>query len=429
MSALMQQGRTWEHLQECWSMRDVQTVRFETPDLHGIPRSKIVPFSRAAEYVSAGLPMFAATLALDSASHLVPGTIFEESRYGNQLLFPDLSTALVLPWCRSAARILCTPDEGRLGKVHPRNVLAAIARRYASLGFALMLAHEMEFFLLTANDGQPVCDQGHMLNTLKAVQSPVFDDIMTLLPLSDLDVAGAHCEYAPGQFEVTYSPRPPVQCADAGFTLKYAIKEIAHRHGLVATFMTQPFTGLVSSGCHVHVSLNNANGQNALWSASSETGLSASGASFLAGQLKYARALMALMAPTVNCYHRYRHGAMAPRRTDWGVEDRTAAVRVVNAGSKDMRVENRLPSSAANPYLAATAVLAAGLLGIEQGLGLREVPASGDKAAELPGNLEEALEALARERDVGALLDPGSPRFCWAATRVAPDALCSDCEP
>ena len=309
---------TWTDILDGWTRQGVAAVRFETTDLHGIPRLKLVPVGKAREYALDGFPMFGAALALDSASQLVGGTLFEQQGFGNQLLLADPATALVLPWRRDTARVICSPERAGAGRVHPRNLLAVIVEMYGSLGYEPRVAHEFEFYVLATGDRHPLRERGEFLSAFASAEQPFVDDILSLLPACGVDVECAQREYAPGQYEITYSPLPALQSADVGFTFKYAIKEMASARGLIATFMTQPFSDLAASGCHVHVSLADGDGRNAFLSTNDPGELSPIGRSFLAGQLRYGRAMTALMAPTVNCYHRYRMGLMAPRWIRWG---------------------------------------------------------------------------------------------------------------
>src|SRR5207248_2059873 len=162
---------------------------------------------------------------------------------------------------------------------------------------------------------------------------------------------------------------------DRAFSFKNGVKELAHREGLIATFMSKPFPDGAGSGAHNHLGLlDRGSGENALSDPDGEWGLSQVGRSFLAGQLRHARSTYTLLAPTVNCLKRRRTHTFSPTNVSWGPEDRSAFVRVKGGSADSKHVENRAPTGLANPYLATAALLGAGLLGIADELEL-EPPA------------------------------------------------------
>jgi glutamine synthetase len=166
--------------------------------------------------------------------------------------------------------------------------------------------------------------------------------------------------------------------------------------------MTKPYADAAASGCHVHHSLlERESGANAFADANAADGLSILARHWLGGQLAHARALAALVAPTVNCAKRYKLWSFAPMNVSWGYEDRTTAVRVKGGRGQETRLENRMPCAGSNPYIVAAAILAAGLDGLE-----REIepppPSAGiayddEGSTPLPQRLEESLEALGKD--------------------------------
>ena len=208
-----------------------------------------------------------------------------------------------------------------------------------------------------------------------------------------------HAEYGPGQFEINYGPSAGMAAVDKAFTFKNAIKELAHRNGYLATFMSKPASDLSGCGSHIHLSLRDqASGKNLFQNAETPGALPDPLRHFIQGILDHAPAVTALCCPTVNCYRRLRPHSFAPSNISWGRDDRSALVRTKDLGGENARLEMRGASGLSNPYLSAAATLAAGLLGLsEQRPLLAEVPGPSEddpSFALLPQRLEDALDAL-----------------------------------
>jgi len=195
---------------------------------------------------------------------------------------------------------------------------------------------------------------------------------------------------------------------DQAYTFKQAVKGIAQTLGTHATFMTKPFPDQSASGAHVHISLQGEDGENAFLDRNDPLGLSAVAYHFIGGILNHAPAALALMAPTPNCFRRFVPHAFAPVNLSWGLDDRTALVRVKSTGDSGTHLENRLPSALSNPYLALAATIATGLLGLKDRLSLPELahePAGEVSTfAPLPTSLEEALVALEDDEALRSML-------------------------
>lgn len=391
---------------------NVRYVRFELPDLHGISRSKTIPIGKVEDYARRGLNLYGGTLGLDSASLVVPGCgLNEEQSYADSLLFPDFDTFQAVPWKPGVGKVICNPHfiDGRPMEQAPRRVLARLLERAAALGFDVTMGHEFEFYLLDGRTREPLFQGLHIFNSLLNDYSDFFTELLDQLQRMGIDVITHNCEYAGSQFEINFGAARGLAAADKAFTFKNAVKEFAHRSGYHATFMSKPWPDRAGCGCHVHMGLiDRHSGRNAMLDSSAPQGLSSTARGFVAGILAHAEALCALCNPTPNCYHRLKPHTFAPSNISWGIEDRSALVRVKATGDEHTHVEMRGASGLSNPYLSAAAVLASGLLGIEQQLepppavsGPSEDDASLQK---LPASLEVALEALAGDRDLRALL-------------------------
>jgi glutamine synthetase len=383
-----------------------QYVRFELPDLHGTSRSKLVPIDAVEGYARGGLNLYGGTLGLDTASNVVPGTgLNEEINYADTKLFPDLETMRRIPWLPNTARVICDVHhlDGSPVKGSPRAVLKALLAEAAGMGFEVVMGHEFEFYLLDRDSRQPLFGGYQIFNTTRNLYVDALLRILDQLRAVGIDIITHNCEYAPSQFEINYGPAAGIAAADKAYTFKNAIKELAHREGHLATFMSKPFAGSAGSGCHVHVSLlNRKTGANVFLAESDPDGLSAAARSFCAGIIAHARAMMPLIGPTPNCYHRLKPHTFAPSNISWGIEDRTALVRVKASRDKATHHEMRGASAISNPYLSAAAVLAAGLLGIREKLPLAPAvagPSEEDQSLpKLPQSLEQALDHLEADR-------------------------------
>lgn len=399
-----------------WKQGGITHVQFEMSDMHGVSRSKIVPLAHVEDYAERGLNMYGGTVTLDTASSVVPNTLYnEETNYADQLLRPDLSTAMIVPWLDGTARLICEGEweDGTPHRAGPRWLLRQLLDVADSMGFEVKVGLEYEFYVFDPDQFEPAPYFGglHIFNTIRNRYLPVIDRILDEMPRAGVDIITANCEYAPSQFEINFAPATGIAAADNGFTFKNGVKTIAHQMGYNATFMTKPLPDDAASGCHVHISLaDKETGANAFLDAEDPDGLSEVARMFIQGMLDHTPASMALLAPTINCYSRFVPHHFAPSNISWGPQDRSAAVRAKNSFDDNTHLENRLGTGLSNPYLAFAAVLATGLLGLKNGRPA-ETPdsASGpaeedQRYAQLPATLEESLAALEADRDFADML-------------------------
>jgi len=392
---------------ESWREQGIAFVRFELPDMHGISRSKTIPIAHAFEYAERGLNMYGGASVLDTRSDVVGGTLYHEERgYGDQLLFPDPDSAAVLPWMDRTARLICDARwyDGTPLAATPRHVFRRALEKARSMGFVPLIGSEFEFYLLTADTHERLFDGYHIFNTLRNDYVPTIRRIEEEMPRVGVDIITANCEYAGSQWEINFAPGLGLAGPDNAFTFKNGVKEIAKQDGYLATFMTKPWAGHSGSGCHTHVSLLSVDsGENVFGDADDPQGMTDTCRSFIGGVLVHARAIDAVIAPTVNCLRRRRPHTFSPSNISWGLEDRSALVRVKGGSPAGKHIEYRAASALSNPYLVGAALVQAGLRGIEEGLAAPEparagVPAEEDPSFEkLPVELEESLDALERE--------------------------------
>ncbi|MEO0532734.1 MAG: glutamine synthetase family protein [Cyanobacteria bacterium P01_A01_bin.123] len=395
--------------------QDVKYVRFELPDLHGVSRLKVIPIAKVEGYARKGLNFYGGTLALDTASSVVSSSGYhEERKYQDHLLFPDINSCTAVPWMDSTVKVVCdaywTPEEPLLGA--PRYVLQSLLDTAQQMGFDVMMGHEFEFYLLDPETHKPLFDGLHIFNHIRNQYVPEIGQMLDYLQAAGIDVITHNCEYAPSQFEINYGPGIGIQGADKAFTFKNAVKEIAHHLGYHASFMSKPFAGLAGCCCHFHLSLWQ-DGTNVFLDPSDRDGLSSTAKSFIQGILDHAPAMLPLIGPTPNCYRRLKPHTFAPSNISWGIEDRTAMVRVKATKDEGTHLEMRAGSGLSNPYLSAAATLAAGLLGLKEQRELQPMvngPSEEDPSLlPFPKTLDAALEALTADASMQEML---GAEFC-----------------
>jgi glutamine synthetase len=412
MVAIEDRSQTVEQVLARWREQGIRNVRFELPDMHGTSRSKIVPIEHADRYAHKGLNMYGGTAVLDSRSDVVSGTLYnEEVAYADQLLRPDPSTAAVVPWAEATARLICDGfwADGRPLAAAPRHVFRRVLERCREIGYEPLIGIEYEFYLLDPETRSPLFSGYHIFNTVRNTWVPVVERIVADMREYGIDIITANCEYAGSQWEINYRPATGMAGPDQAFSFKNGVKELAHQEGLLATFMTKPFSDSAGCGAHTHMSLlSREGGEPAFADDGDALGLSTVGRRFIAGQLRRARSIYALLAPTVNCLRRRRTHTFSPTNVSWGPEDRSAFLRVKGGSPEDRHIENRAPSGLSNPYLASAALLAAGLLGITEELELEppaRPPAEEDETkTPLPTTVEESLGLLESDEQLVELL-------------------------
>jgi glutamine synthetase len=348
---------------------------------------------------------------------------FARIQESDMRLVPDPATYAVLPWSqpeRRRARLFCDiydPD-GKPFAGDPRGVLKRMLGKLASKHWSFNVGPEPEFFLLRRNGPEGIHPVPHDVGgyfdfSASDEAQRVRTELMLALSSMGLEIEMGHHEVALGQHEIDFRFTDALRTADNVLTLKSTVKALAAAHGLVATFMPKPIFGINGSGMHTHQSIFNEKGENVFFAADDEFHLSKAAYGFIAGQLEHARAMSAVVAPTVNSYKRIVPGYEAPVYVCWAQINRSAMIRIPRYSpghETSTRAELRFPDPSCNPYLAFTVMLAAGLDGIERGLrppaplnhiNLYELDAEELKAhqvQQLPGSLAEALEALADDR-------------------------------
>jgi glutamine synthetase len=303
---------------------------------------------------------------------------FARVQESDMRLVLDPETYAVLPWSPEEyrrARVFCDiykPD-GEPFEGDPRGVLKKILKKIDEKGWVFNIGPEPEFFLFKRNgieDIHPVpYDVGGYFDFSARDQATlVRNELMHALIKMGLDVEMGHHEVARGQHEIDFRYGDALRTADNVITMKYTVKAIAAKYDLIASFMPKPIFGVNGSGMHTHQSIFSKEGENLFYDKDDENHLSKLAYQFLAGQLRHARSMSAVLAPTANSYKRLVPGYEAPVYIGWAQINRSALIRLpryTTGRNKSVRLELRCPDPSANPYLAFAAMLAAGLDGIE----------------------------------------------------------------
>lgn len=387
---------------------NVKFVSLQFTDVTGVVKSVDIPAQRVNTALEDGI-------WFDGSS--VEG--FARIQESDMRLVVDPATYAVLPWSPLEARrgrVFCDiyqPD-GNPFPGDPRGTLKRALARIEERGWTLNVGPEPEFFLFKRNGPQSIHPVPHDVGGYfdfsandEAVR--VRTELMDVLRGMGLDIEMGHHEVALGQHEIDFRFADALQTADNVITMKYTVKAIAERYGLIGSFMPKPIYGISGSGMHCHQSLFGPNGENLFFDEDDEFHMTKLGYRFIAGQLKHARALAAVVAPTINSYKRLVPGYEAPVYVGWAQINRSALIRIphyTEGREKSVRAELRFPDPTTNPYLAFTVMLAAALDGIDNELSCPEplnnvnvyqlTPEEREARgiAELPGSLAESVREL-----------------------------------
>lgn len=379
---------------------NVQFIKLQFVDINGQVKNLAIP----SEHIDRILNN---DIMLDGSS--IKG--FRNIETSDMFFYPDKNTFQILPWQekdgRNSARLICdiynadgTPFEGC-----PRCNLKRLMAEAKKLGFSMNIGPEAEFFLFE-KDGKNITTKTHDKGGYydmgpDDLGEAVRSDIVSTLQEMGFDIEASHHEVADGQQEIDFKYSDILTTADNVATFRIAVKAIADKYGLHATFMPKPVYGINGSGMHCNISLSK-NGKNAFYDAKAEYQLSDVAKYSIGGILKHIKNITAILNPTVNSYKRLVPGYEAPVYMAWSLANRSALLRVPAKRGTSTRVELRSPDPSCNPYLAFATILAACLDGVRNKI---EPPKPVDaniyklserdrkklKIESLPGSLKEAL--------------------------------------
>ncbi|NWX16021.1 LGSN protein, partial [Aegotheles bennettii] len=395
-----------EFIKQQMARDNVQFVRFESVDLHGVSRSKNIPSRFFHEKAINGVAMPRSYLELtlnpkDNELDYVNATNFN----CDIILNPDLSTFRILPWTEQTARVICDSFTvlGTPLMTSPRHIAKKQLSQLQDNGFSLHSGFTYEFCIYGITE---------VVNS-KTISFPAatilnnHDQTFIQELIEGMYYAGANIESfssssGPGQMEITFHPEFGIDAADSAFTFRTGIKEVAKKYNYIASFFSE--SGFYNSGPLSH-SLWDLNGQKNLFSVGyGVEELSDIGKNWLSGLLAHAAAISCLMAPTTSCrkpYSKYSKESKEAVNIKWGYNDNSCAFNVKCHGGKGTHIENKLSSATANPYLVLAATIAAGLDGVKRRLRYDELQEENNDAdlkhSSVPLKLEDALVALEKD--------------------------------
>ncbi len=398
---------------------DLKGIDLLIADLNGVLRGKRIQSSALAKVFQEGIYLPASVFAGD-----ITGATVEETGLGmaqgdsDRVCHPIPHTLSKSPWYnKSMAQVLMTMYEanGKPFFADPRQVLKRIFDQFQELGFTLVVAVELEFYLLdTRRDRQknpqppisPVTGKRDKNTQVYSVDDlddygAFLDQVAKGAESQGIPADTALAEYAPGQFEINLKHEPdPLSACDNAVLLKRLIKGVAREMGMIATFMAKPYAQQAGSGTHIHISLLNKNKENIFSDPQNETG-SKNLLHAIGGLSKTMKESMAIFCPNANSYRRFQPDLYVPMAPTWGIDNRTVAIRIPTGPEKAKRIEHRVSGADANPYLVVASILA----GIHYGITHKIEPpkiSTGDAIAKhkpsLPMTWVESLDAFSKSK-------------------------------
>lgn len=390
-------------------------VKIAVSDIDGILRGKYISTDKFLSVLENNMGFCDVIFGWDAGD-----TVYDNVQYtGWHTGYPDAPAALdittfrKIPWENDLPFFLGELADSKKNPavVCPRRLVKKVVQDAQRAGFTPIFSQEFEWFNFaetpkSANDKQfkdltPLTPGMFGYSILRSsLENPYFTDLFELLQKFDIPLEGLHTETGPGTYEAAIVYTGIIEAADRAVLFKTAVKEIAYRHGIMATFMAKINENLPGCGGHVHQSLwDKAGKRNLFYDEKDKLNMSELMRSYVAGQLYCLPHILPLFAPTINSYKRLVEGAWAPTTLTWAVDNRTVALRALPGGSKSCRLETRVIGSDANPYLAMAGCLAAGLYGIKNKLKLKQPPTSGNGYRDysngvLPTTLWEATQQM-----------------------------------
>ncbi|MET7546379.1 glutamine synthetase family protein [Streptomyces sp. NPDC005479] len=363
---------------------EIDTVVLAFPDMQGrLQGKRFAARFFLDEVLEHGTEGCNYLLAVDTDMNTVDGYAMSswERGYGDFAMHPDLTTLRRVPWNDGTAMVIAdlAREDGTPVVAAPRQILRRQLERLAEHGFTAHVGTELEFIVFkdtyeeawdrNYRDLTPANQYNIDYSVLGTGRiEPLLRRIRNEMAAAGLTVESAKGECNPGQHEIVFRYDEALVTCDQHAVYKTGAKEIAAQEGVALTFMAK-FNEREGNSCHIHLSLQDADGRNVM--AGEAGGMSPVMRHFLAGQLAALRDFSLLYAPNINSYKRFQPGSFAPTAVAWGHDNRTCSLRVLGHG-RSTRFENRLPGGDVNPHLAVAGLIAAGLHGIEQKLELPE---------------------------------------------------------
>ncbi|CAH2248805.1 lengsin isoform X1 [Pelobates cultripes] len=402
-----------ENVKQQIAREDIRFVRFEAADLHGVSRSKIIPSRLFHEKTVNGIYMPRGHLELIKNPRDVEMDNINAGQSNSDIrLKPDLTTFRILPWLEKTGRVICDTYtiSGNPLLTSPRYLAKQMLNQLQESGFSLHSAFTYEFCAFGVADIINSKSIAFPAATLLTDHDQLFmQELFDGMYYTGGSIESFSSSSGPGQMEISFQPEYGLTCADNAFTFRTGLKEIAKKHGYIASFHADT-EGFYNSGLLSHC-LWNANGTKNLFSSDCQTeDLTEIGKKWLSGLLTHAAAISCLVAPGVS---RRKHFSKDVKDSQdricatWGSNDNRCVYNIKCHGSKGTYIENKLGSATANPYLVLAATIAAGLDGIKRNLNFFNGANSNcnlDKLSTVPLKLEDALSSLEEDTYITAAL-------------------------
>jgi len=423
---LKDKSRTIQNFDTCLKlMKNADYVLLHLTDTFGFLKGRTIPTEEVKNALTEGVGF--------DGSSIIGGVSIEES---DMIMKPDPSTFTVCPYYfydKSVVSFICNiyQPNGKQFENDPRYICQKTIEKTLTKGCEPTAAAELEFYLVQKNEGEIYPVENHLIDKQRYFDiAPGRDltesyrmELSNALSTMGITVERQHHEVGSAQNEITFQYSDPLATSDNITRYKFAAKAVADRkYGWIATFMPKPWVGKPGSGMHVHMGLfDSKTGENLFYDPNGYANISQKCRYFIGGLLEHARALCAMVAPTVNSYKRLVPGYEAPVYVTWSKRNRSALVRVPEyfpGKEKEARIEFRCPDPLCNPYLAYAVILEAGLDGIKKKiepeepvdtnvyhlnedrrkeLGIKVLPASLKEALEEWESDEICIQALGRE--------------------------------
>ncbi len=366
--------------------KNISKIKFAFADIDGVLRGKVIHKQKFMDGIDEGYGFCDVVFGWDSSDVCYDNIKLTgwHTGYPDKNCRIDLSTFRTTPWQDDTPFFLADFSKADGDDLYAcsRSLLKRIAQKAGGMGYHPEFAQEFEWFNFIETP-QSLQDKSFTkLQTLTpgmfgysilrtSQHSAYYNDLFNLLAQFNIPLEGLHTETGPGVYEAAILHDHVLQAADKAVLFKTAVKEIANRHGVMASFMAKWNETLPGCSGHIHQSLwNKDQSKNLFYAAADPDKMSNTFKHYLAGQLYCLPHILPMYAPTINSYKRLVEGAWAPTTITWGVDNRTTALRVLNPTEKYTRLETRIPGSDTNPYLAMAAALASGLYGIQHKLPL-----------------------------------------------------------
>ena len=431
----MNEEQTKKYIKE----NDIQKIKFAFADIDGVLRGKVIHPKKFIDGLETGYGFCDVVWGWDSSDVVYDNVKLTgwHTGYPDKLCRIDLSTLRNVPWDDDIPFFLAdfSKADGNDLPACGRSLLKRVAKQCADMGYHAEFAQEFEWFNFVETPQSLKEKSFTNLESLTpgmfgysilrtSLNDDFYNDLFDLLLQFNIPLEGLHTETGPGVYEAAILHDEVLAAADKAVLFKTAVKEIANKHGIVATFMAKWNENLPGCSGHLHQSLwTKDQSKNLFYSADDEYNMSDLHKHYLAGQLHCLPQLLPMYAPTINSYKRLVEGAWAPTTVTWGVDNRTTALRVIHTSEKYTRLETRIPGSDTNPYLAMAAALASGLYGIKNKLPLNMPATTGNgyedkRNGNLSSNLFEAAtimknSSLAKELFGEAFVDHFTNTRLW----------------